>query len=496
MRIRRAAVHGERGQTSAEYVGMLFVLVAVIAALLVAAPGIGDTVAGGIRTAICRITGGDCALDDIDRVRLACVTSAENRDNSLGINLRVVQLANDANSGIQAINVPDPSNPEGFRTIYRVTTESDTRAGVGTLLDNGRFNFEAAATGGLGGRAQYDFDNLDDAESFLSDRRGTVRQALALVGGTPFGGIEQLADGANRGARGAVDGFTNFVTFGNGTNLSEGGPPTPDRVSVTLDLEADAAGGVDLGQRGSDQDGSIAASGGLEGEANIGGILTWDLENGGYIHEGYASAGGGLSGELTAQPPGTGDALDARLGGTIGENRGFRYRVRFDEHGEPAQFTWVTESGSTREGEATLSAGGTSDGLRDGGDLGTSASDGELEVTERHIDLRDPENRAAFDEVFNTSTGLALPDPTGLGQIGDLNDRLDADGVEVVLDYDTAGEGSAAGAARQSQSGSGGNLRRLGVQYEDEDSARILTDAQVRDNATGGAFQDFALCGL
>lgn len=50
----------ERGQTSAEYIGVLFVLVVVVAALVAAATPVGGALAGGIRTALCAIAQMGC----------------------------------------------------------------------------------------------------------------------------------------------------------------------------------------------------------------------------------------------------------------------------------------------------------------------------------------------------------------------------------------------------------------------------------------------------
>lgn len=50
-------LRAERGQTSAEYVGLAFVLVAVVAVLVTGAGDIGGRLAGGVQTAICLMTG-------------------------------------------------------------------------------------------------------------------------------------------------------------------------------------------------------------------------------------------------------------------------------------------------------------------------------------------------------------------------------------------------------------------------------------------------------
>jgi hypothetical protein len=56
----RAVTRAERGQTSAEYVGVLAFVAAVVALVIAAGPSIGGSVVDGIERAICTVTGGDC----------------------------------------------------------------------------------------------------------------------------------------------------------------------------------------------------------------------------------------------------------------------------------------------------------------------------------------------------------------------------------------------------------------------------------------------------
>jgi hypothetical protein len=53
----RRVTGSEQGQTSAEFVGLLLIVGALIAALLVARPGMSQMVADGVRTSLCMIFG-------------------------------------------------------------------------------------------------------------------------------------------------------------------------------------------------------------------------------------------------------------------------------------------------------------------------------------------------------------------------------------------------------------------------------------------------------
>ena len=47
----------DRGQGSVEYVGIILVVVAIIGALVILGPGIGDTIGGKIKDAVGKISG-------------------------------------------------------------------------------------------------------------------------------------------------------------------------------------------------------------------------------------------------------------------------------------------------------------------------------------------------------------------------------------------------------------------------------------------------------
>jgi Calpain family cysteine protease len=80
----------QRGQTSAEYVGVLAFVVAVVAVLLLSAPSIAATVVDKVQEAICSITGGDCGGASVDgegdEVGATGPTSGEDGDTSGGEN--------------------------------------------------------------------------------------------------------------------------------------------------------------------------------------------------------------------------------------------------------------------------------------------------------------------------------------------------------------------------------------------------------------------------
>jgi hypothetical protein len=75
----------QRGQTSAEYVGVLAFVAAVVAVVVMSAPSIGATVVDKVREAVCSITGGDCGGNEPgDRVSATEPGSGGDGDTSDG----------------------------------------------------------------------------------------------------------------------------------------------------------------------------------------------------------------------------------------------------------------------------------------------------------------------------------------------------------------------------------------------------------------------------
>ncbi|MEU3186858.1 Hint domain-containing protein [Streptomyces sp. NPDC006923] len=72
----------QSGQTAVEYVGLLAVVIAIVGALV--ATGVGPALADGIRTQVCRITGGDCGGGGANEAGAAGDSPAEDRPADAG----------------------------------------------------------------------------------------------------------------------------------------------------------------------------------------------------------------------------------------------------------------------------------------------------------------------------------------------------------------------------------------------------------------------------
>ncbi|MCL2091113.1 MAG: C2 family cysteine protease [Micrococcales bacterium] len=81
----------ERGASTVEYVGIIIAVAVLIGALLVVFPSVGDSLADGAKTAVCKITGGDCSSGSGSNQ----AESSENNGTQPG------QYANASNGGQQ-----------------------------------------------------------------------------------------------------------------------------------------------------------------------------------------------------------------------------------------------------------------------------------------------------------------------------------------------------------------------------------------------------------
>jgi Flp pilus assembly pilin Flp len=69
----------DRGQTAAEYLGVIVVAVSLVVVIIGTGPGLGTQLAGGLEAAICRITGGDCQSSVKPQELPECVTNSYER---------------------------------------------------------------------------------------------------------------------------------------------------------------------------------------------------------------------------------------------------------------------------------------------------------------------------------------------------------------------------------------------------------------------------------
>jgi hypothetical protein len=228
------------------------------------------------------------------------------------------------------------------------------------------------------------------------------------------------------------------------------------------------------------------AEGGWTGGTRVGGVASADGEASGILTQihldgpanGWTIFSGSASGELGMG----GNWLFGS--GNIARGGAVRYRVIWDADGQPLRLTLVHESVSEkRSGGANLGREGRS-GLGGGGYAGYGEAD--LSITEHNLDLRDPDNRAAFERAFIQVPGLyaqprGLGSPTGIDQTAFLPvaERLAADGVTVRLDYHDSAPKGIVGAGGAAVTGFEASLTSL----DRELTSATIVDQQWEDTA-------------
>jgi hypothetical protein len=204
-----------------------------------------------------------------------------------------------------------------------------------------------------------------------------------------------------------------------------------------------------------------------------------------------------LKGDLNLGVPGR-PSLPPLFNPAYAYGRTVSYQVVFGDHGEPVRFVLTTEERSTAQ--LGLAPGATVGKGKVNG--GAKANGGTLDMHTLTLDLADPANRAAFDQVFYTRTasldghvlGVAGPRIAGLDAISrswdQLQQRLASDAYAVDYRYDLAGDTLSAGGGRDALKAGG-----WGVGGEKTHSSRALVSAVASDHRTGLGPVPLATCG-
>ena len=467
LRVRR-----DNGAVTGEYVALLLLVAALVAVL--SASGVTPAVAAGVQRAVCLIFqvgcdglpgGGPAAQEPLNRLGLPCMAQRNVLDVDVDALVKGVQGHASRGYVIEQVGAG----------TFRVTFFGDLRLGAGVKggvdagsLDpnwkwrTGRYG-KASITAGGRGTVSYDFDSREEAEDFAQNpmqwlrmATGPARVVLEQAGGTPGRAVSRGFEWLEGKVNGVVDRITG----------RDSAPPV-SFTSVVVNMRAEAEGGWTGGTRV----GGVASA---DGEAS--GILT-------QIHldgpaNGWTIFSGSASGELGMG----GNWLFGS--GNIARGGAVRYRVIWDADGQPLRLTLVHESVSEkRSGGANLGREGRS-GVGGGGYAGYGEAD--LSITEHNLDLRDPDNRAAFERAFIQVPGLyaqprGLGSPTGIDQTAFLPvaERLAADGVTVRLDYHDSAPKGIVGAGGAAVTGFEASLTSL----DRELTSATIVDQQWEDTA-------------
>jgi hypothetical protein len=424
----REGIRGQRGQTSIEYLGMLAGVVALLVVMIALAPGVGERITCEIGNQIAKVTGeGGGTCGPVEGLQPATPCVVADSDGKLKASVTAFSV-----KGGGEIRVLRQERSDG-KTVVTLSGGGELGAqfgiGGGAHVDAGDRSAGGGARGeanvGLRGEGggQWIFDSDAEADEFLEIVRNRAR------------------DGA---IRGAAPGIGHIVTglFGEDRDI-----PDPDIVYVQ--------GGVGAGASG--EFGGLLAGGkiGAEGMAVLGTRINRDT--------------GERTVYLEMQNKGEASAY-AILGASGGADVTGQLAITYDRDGNPINIA-VSGRGAVQGSLPALRAGEQNPArFLEQIKLGVDENEGRRLEFEASMDLRDPANRAAFDDFMaNPITGAA-----GLG-------RQFADGGQftaTAYDFDADKYGGSADVALGIKFGiegsyEGSNGRLIGAWYWNPESGGV-----------------------
>lgn len=195
-RAKQCARSGDSGQTSADYLGVIAVVVVVISALLLGTTAIGKHVSAGIQAAICRIDGGNCTVGKIlHQPDEECEVYTHSGEVSADVVLFSVDVG-----GSAKLTLAKTVDPDG-KVHWYVTQQGDAHLGadfligeeahLGDLGEGVAGEVKALATGGAG--AKMEFGSEKDAREFMT---AAAHEPVkdAMTGWDPTGITHWVAD--------------------------------------------------------------------------------------------------------------------------------------------------------------------------------------------------------------------------------------------------------------------------------------------------------------
>jgi hypothetical protein len=514
MRLAPRRPSGDTGAASLEYAGVLFLVGAVIASLLLFATPIGAAIQERLCAAVGAVCGSAAAEQRAEELGVKCTVARTNRD--LGYDVAVAGYRGER------------KDTDGITTFGDGTSVVTMTQGSGAGVDGSSgtrgggvgVNAKATVNGDLGYVYSFpaELGGPAAAERFLGRERDGLGQAIDIV----VPGMQTLDEGATR----VVDGAGNFVEdrilspIGMGPSAQERAErerrqraETADAVTVSLSVQGSAGVNVGAGTPARGPQGQAPGTPGagttegplaagvqvkvvVKGTSTIG-LTTGRSDSVSSSFTGSASAGVdlnvllGLPGDVGQRdiPPFLTVAGQASAAGS--------YKVVFDKDGNPSQLVLAYDYGLGGKAGLTPPKLGSREvkvGLNSGG--GT--------VTERTVildlDRSTPEgraNHAAFDRMFavvgvdagGRTAKVAVPDTTDIAGFfagwAAMNDRIDRDGFIVDASYSENKRADDVG-AKFLGTGLGGNRST---------TTRRLEDASLFDNRFGGTEVALASCG-
>src|SRR4051794_39996916 len=303
----RRVLSDERGVTSTDYAGVLAVVAVVFAAFFLL--DVDGTAGPVVEKGVCQILGGECGGEQSARTPETCLVGQSTTSANANVFVAFVQIDKDSiliredySDGSSKFTLVD--NTEAAGELF-----AGAKAKVGKL--GADLSAEALAGVGLAGGRVFEFDDPDEADAFQETVRaaggldGILRDLAAyndeipIVGWhNPLGGVDDWAldrlgidddgdlptptetyvegkaflDGSGRASAGAgvIDGELKALIEGAGVvKVTSSGEHAGD-VEFTVQLDADASGGLTLGTLG----------GGVDGRLAFSATITLDAQNG------------------------------------------------------------------------------------------------------------------------------------------------------------------------------------------------------------------------
>lgn len=438
---------GQRGQTSAEYLGILLLVAVLIGAVL--ASGAAGTITRRTGEIVCEIAGGtDCGKSAEEKAADGapdpeCIVRSSSRKAGANVFVAVVKVGTES----ALIREDHADGSVTFTLVNNAEVAAELFAGVEGHVGKYGLDYSAQASAGgqLEGAKTYEFSpkDRDKADEFQANasKAGTFGQLVRDTGeGFDPGGIKD---------------WVGDKIFGEDFDPSKLGEPTSSYIEGKLKINGDATGAIGAGVVSSEVKAAAEASGGARVIAS--GPEAGNIELN-YLVKG--EAGGSLTaGALGPNIKGSGEAV---VTVTLSKKDGFRpsklnVQAAAEYNGAPLDLNRTLKGDSLKSISKALE------------EASVTSTDGEGHAVEFSGEV-------ALDDPADQATALALVTP-GPGQVAAAPEAvrlLDAKGKLVTQTYDTTAKEQGAG-------GKAGFGPGFGGEGKQEESTKDLSGAQVRE---------------
>ena len=195
----RLGVRDQRGQSSAEYLGVWVLVTLTIGALMAMNPGVGQVIGDGLRAIVCRIAGGDCGGPEVDSVNpfLPTEPCTQNRSsNKVGVDVTAFSIKAGGTLLVRRELRSDGTVAVTIQGSGELGAElgvgAEGKVNLGERLFGEGGEASASLTGELTGARTWVFSDAEAADQFISDvGQWALQNATATgvrVAGGPLGG--------------------------------------------------------------------------------------------------------------------------------------------------------------------------------------------------------------------------------------------------------------------------------------------------------------------